>query len=415
MWAMMALGGRAVTSLGTFLIVTRALGVRDYGLFAGILAFATALLPFTNFGAGHLLMQRVSRDTGELPQAWGDALASSMAGTLLTLSAVGLVGPLLIPGVPAWTIVLLASSELLFVSVGQVVAFAYEAQRRFWVSTVVTASYGLARFLTLLLMFLRAPRLALGTVAITLFLVALVHGAAAGLLLTTVSRPRFGLGSAWRAIRSGSNYMFSQFSTGLQNDVDKTMLVSLGMPAAAGVYTAGYRVITYSLLPVQSLVYATYPRFFRRGESGGIENTWRYARRLSKPMALYGVVTMVMLVVLAEPITSVIGGGYAEVTSVIQLMAALVIIQGIRTTLSNALTGANYQTARTVIILTAAVANIGLNLVLIPLYSWRGAMIATYITEAFLVIASWSVIQRKRRAEASTTPTPDLATAGGRE
>jgi hypothetical protein len=42
-------------------------------------------------------------------------------------------------------------------------------------------------------------------------------------------------------------------------------------------------------------------------------------------------------------------------------------------------------------------------------------MIATYITEAFLVIAAWSVIQRKRRAEASTSPTPDLATAGGRE
>jgi O-antigen/teichoic acid export membrane protein len=400
MWAMVAQGGRAVTSLGTFLIVTRALGVRDYGLFAGILALATALLSFTNFGAGHVLMQRVSRDGDELPQAWGDALLASAIGTALTLSGVGAFGPLLIPGVAAWTIVALASSELLFVSVGQVVAFAYEARRRFSMSTVVTASYGLVRFLALLLLYLRTPRLELETVAITMFLVALLHGVAAALMLTSVSRPQFDLGRAWRFIRTGSNYMTSQFSTSLQNDVDKTMLVSLGMPAASGIYTAGYRVVTYSLLPVQSLVYATYPRFFRRGQAGGIEDTWGYARRLSKPMVGYGAVTLVLLVVLAAPIASVIGGGYAEVAEVIRYMAALVILQSVRTTLGNALTGANYQTYRTVIIIVAALGNIGLNLLLIPHFSWRGAMIATYISEAFLVIASWSVIQRKRGVEA---------------
>lgn len=411
LWSMLAQGGRALASLGTFLVVTRALGVRDYGLFAGVLALASALLPFTNFGAGHLLMQRVSRAPDELGRAWGDSLVASAIGTTLTLLGVAVVGPLLIMDVPRWAIVLLASSELLFVSIGQVVAFAYEAQRRFWVSTVITVAYGIVRFLAVLALFVGIPRLDLETVAVTLFAVAFAHSVATAVVLTLAARPTFDFASAWASIRSGSNYMFSQFSMGVQNDVDKTMLVAAGMPTAAGLYTAGYRVVTYSLLPVQSLVYATYPRFFRRGHAGGIEHTWRYARFLSKPMLAYGAVTMTALVVLAEPIADVIGDEYGEVVSVIRVMAPLLLLLSIRTTLGNALTGANYQTFRTVIIVIAALANIGLNLALIPQFSWRGAMTATYITEVFLVVSSLAAIRRMRRAEAALRPPPDAAVA----
>lgn len=409
---MLAKGGRAVTSLATFLLLTRALGVRDYGFYAGVLAFTNALLPLASFGAGHLVMQRVSRDRDTLRQAWGDALLASAGGTALATALLATVGTLVIPGLPLRVILSLALSELIFVGLGEVVSYAYAAQGRFGMSAGIINAYGAARFLAIAVLYLTTPDLDLALVATAVLTVAAVHGATVALMLTLKARPRFNVRRGLRSMRSSGSFMISLASDSLQSDVDKTMLVAAGLPAAAGVYTAGYRVVSYSLLPVRSLIQATYPRFFVRGGAGGIHETWSYAKQISRPMLLYGVVAVGGLVLFAGPIATVIGEGFDEVATVIRIMAPLLVLQSVRTTISNALTGADFQNHRTVIFVVAALFNIALNLVLIPRFSWYGAVYATYATEALLVGATLGVIRSKRRAVGPYRPGSAEPTSG---
>jgi O-antigen/teichoic acid export membrane protein len=56
---------------------------------------------------------------------------------------------------------------------------------------------------------------------------------------------------------------------------------------------------------------------------------------------------------------------------------------------ADALTGAGYQGTRTTLLLLVAGTNLALNVWLIPLYSWRGAAIATIVSDAMLAVAIW--------------------------
>lgn len=413
-WSLAAQGGRAVASLGTFIILTRALGVRDYGLLAGVLALAKAIIPFSTVGARHLIVQRVSRDHDELASAWGDALITSALGVSTALVLVAGIGSLIIPNVPLPIVLALAAADFIYASIAEVAASAYVGLQRFRTSALLINSYGLARLATLAVAAIVLPSLDLRVTGVLLLGVSVVHAIGAAALLAVRARPELRFRRAVRSMRTGANYMVMLFSDGTQSDIDKTMLVSANLPAAAGVYTAGYRIVSYALLPVSSLIHASYPRFFVQGGSGGVEQTWHYARRLARPMAAYGACAVVVLWLLAQPVVVVIGEGYGETATVIRLMAPLLLVQGIRTTLGNTLTGADLQTYRTVILLGAAVANIGMNLLLIPQLSWRGALLATYLTEALIVAATLIVVFAKRRQARSVMGAAHLERAGRR-
>ena len=73
---------------------------------------------------------------------------------------------------------------------------------------------------------------------------------------------------------------------------------------------------------------------------------------------------------------------------------------------ADALTGADAQGLRTLLQLCTAVLNIGLNLFLIPAYSWHGAAWATLICGGFLATALWlTVMMLERRPRPPTDAT----------
>jgi len=59
---------------------------------------------------------------------------------------------------------------------------------------------------------------------------------------------------------------------------------------------------------------------------------------------------------------------------------------------ADALTGAGHQGYRTVVQVGIAALNILLNLWLIPLYSWRGAAIATIVSDGLMGVAIWTLV-----------------------
>ena len=398
-WSLVAVGGRAAASLVTFLILARTLGPAAFGRYAGILAFVTVLLPVTSAGAGHLVIQRVARNPAVLAEAWGNALVAGAVGLGGILATVLVVSPIVLPEVTATLVLVFAAAEFLATSVVEVASQTYTALRRFAASAVVLVLYGLGRVLALLTLLSWQDRLTLPAVAMAYLAVSLLVGlGASAALMTRYTAPQLSLLGGVRAVRDGAKYMLSQVSERLHNDIDKTMLLRAGFAEANGFYSTGYRLVSYAFLPGTALIAASYPRFFTKG-AGGVAATAAYARRLALPLGGYALLIGTGLMVGAGLADNLLGDAYGEVTNVIRALAALPLIQGLQVLAANALTGADAHGFRVRAVIAAALANIALNAVLIPRYTWEGAAMATYISEGALLIALLVGIGLRRRRE----------------
>ena len=156
-------------------------------------------------------------------------------------------------------------------------------------------------------------------------------------------------------------------------------------------YTAAYRVVSFAAMPVLALQSATYPEFFVRGQRG-LATTLAYSLRLMRFTLAYAVVAVVGLLILAPIATLLLGPGFAMTMPVIRLLAVMLVAQAASLLLANALTGADRQGTRTLIQIIVAIANVGLNLWLIPLYGTEGAIATTVISEFGLLFGLALVI-----------------------
>jgi O-antigen/teichoic acid export membrane protein len=68
--------------------------------------------------------------------------------------------------------------------------------------------------------------------------------------------------------------------------------------------------------------------------------------------------------------------------------------------LADALSGANAQSIRTAVQVAVAILNIGLNLLILPRWSWRGAAWTSLISDAVLLGAVYMVVRHKIAAAA---------------
>jgi O-antigen/teichoic acid export membrane protein len=187
------------------------------------------------------------------------------------------------------------------------------------------------------------------------------------------------------------------------NDIDKIMLSRLADLTATGVYAAAYRVIDVSMTPVRSLAAAAYPQFFRKGVDG-LAATWRYARSLIAKAALYGALASAGIWLCAPVLPLILGPRYGEVVSAVRWLALIPLLRCLHSFMADALSGAGLQRVRTGIQVVIALVNIGLNLVILPRYSWRGAAWTSLACDGLLVLAFWSAALHYRNRQASALP-----------
>ena len=63
-------------------------------------------------------------------------------------------------------------------------------------------------------------------------------------------------------------FALSYSTSGICDNIDKTMLGHYGMNAANGIYTMAYRAIDVATMPLYAVQGAAIPRFFRNGAAG---------------------------------------------------------------------------------------------------------------------------------------------------
>jgi O-antigen/teichoic acid export membrane protein len=389
----MGQGMRQLLRAAYFLIVPRALGVDQYGLFVGVTSLAAVLAPFATLGIGALLVKNVSRNKKVFSEYWGNSLVLSVAsGSALILLMMG-VARVFLPGKVPWTLVfVVAISDLLFAKILDVGTQAFQAFDMLGKTAKLNVLASLTRVIgavIFVIFFRRSGAMMwawiylLASVLTTVLTMQWVN--------RSLGRPVLALWRIKPELLEGCYFSVSMSSQSIYNDIDKTMMVQLSTLDGAGIYAAAYRLIDVAFLPVRSLLWAAYPSFFRHGQ-GGVAAGAKYARRLIGKAGLYSLLACVVLFFGAPIVPHLLGAEYARTTTALRWLSPLPLLKTLHYFVADSLSGAGLQGLRTSVQVGVAVFNILLNLWLIPAYSWRGAAWSSLASDGMLAASLWIVV-----------------------
>lgn len=386
-------GGQLIIRAFYFVIIARALGAHGYGAFVGVTALVAIASPFSGWGSGGLLIRSVTRDPTTFREQWGKALLLTAISASALFGIVIAVARAFLPAaIPFTLIAAVAFSDLFFFRLIDIGAQTYQAFERLDRTAVLRALPSLARLVGAALMLLTisdATPVQWGGVylATTVF----SAGITVHLVNRELGRPKLDIGNVFAGWKDGFFFALSLSAQSVYNEIDKTMLARLATLDAAGIYAAAYRLISVAVAPVRSILYAAYSRFFVYGAEG-INGSIRYAKKLLPIGIISSLVPAVLLYVFAPIIPSVLGDDYIEAVDAIRWLAFLPLLKAGHYFAADGLTGADHQAVRSIIQVVVGLVNAILNLVLIPKFSWRGAAIASLVSDGLLAVLLWGAI-----------------------
>ncbi|MBU4608944.1 MAG: flippase, partial [Euryarchaeota archaeon] len=179
----------------------------------------------------------------------------------------------------------------------------------------------------------------------------------------------------------GLNSLFAVFFF----KIDTILLALLVGDVAVGIYNAAYNpLLTLSMIVAAMVSTAVYPVMSRQfNDSKHLLGS--FAVISSKYLAIIGFPIALACLVLADKfILLFYAGSYLESILPFQILAFFIPIRMISTITGTFLSSINRQGLRTVSVCLSAAFNVVLNLLLIPLFSFVGASIATVLSEMLL-------------------------------
>jgi O-antigen/teichoic acid export membrane protein len=409
LWMSAGQGLRLLIQALFFTAIARSLGVRNYGAFVGVVALVGILYPFGSLGSGNLMVKGVARDKGLFSTMWGAALATTTFCGAILIAVVVLLSTLALPPtIPKRLVLLVAISDIFGLNVITIACQAFQAfEQLHWTAAinVFLSAIRLSGVLVLVAICRHPSALQWGYVYTGT--AAIVAAFSSGFVYTKLGPPRLVFGRSLAEFREGFYFSISLSAQTIYNDIDKTMLARLGTLDATGIYGAAYRLIDVTVVPVQALLYAAYPNFFRKG-AAGVSYSFSYAKPLLKRAMGYGILVCFVVLLLAGIVPYVLGADYARTTEALRWLSLLPFLKAMHYFLSDTLTGAGFQGLRSGIQTGVAIFNVIINLWLIPLYSWRGAAWSSIASDALLAsavgTAVWILSKRSRRVLGQSQP-----------
>ncbi|HEY0784755.1 MAG TPA: oligosaccharide flippase family protein [Acidobacteriaceae bacterium] len=379
-----------------FLLMGRMLGSREYGSLIGVVALVNVLSQFSSLGMEMILLRNISRDAASFAVSWGRALVVSGAGFLVLLAVALLYGRLFLAPELRSLVPWVAVSDGLLGKLSQLASRAMQgADCAAW-SARLAALTNIARTLVaglLLVYCLHGHRHAAALTWVRVYWLSTLAVAVFSLVLVTrtLGRPRLAR-VGWRDLGEGLSFSLSSSAISVYNDLDKTLLVSMGQAYAAGIYGAAYRVIDVLTTPIYSLYAAAAPRFFREG-AHGVADAARFSRRMLRWTLPFGAGAALLLTVGAPLLPLAFGHSFSGSVSALRWLCLLPLIRGAQYAWGTTITASASQWLRTTTQAGAALLNLALNLVLIPRWSWQGAAAASLITDGALALSNGLLVR----------------------
>ena len=407
LWMLFSKLFNIVMQAAYFIIIARLLGRENYGMFIAITAVANLVFPFVPLGSEHLLIKNVSVDRSTFNTNWGNGLILSTAnGTIFTIILL-LLSPIIFPeGVPWVSVLLILVADLIclaLLDLGYKSLMATNMINKTAQLGVLSTCGKLLAALSLVVFF---PNPTVATWSYLYFTSSIVMATITILLITKMlGVPRPVLSELKSNIVQGFYFSISTSANNINANLDKSMLSKISGVGATGIYASAYRFIDVGNTPLLALFGATYTRFFQHGASG-IRGSLGFAKKLLPILSLYAVATVIGFWLLAPFIPAILGEDYSDAVEALLWLSPLPAIATFQYLAADTLTGSGNQKSRSVVQVGAAVINVVLNIILIPLFSWKGAACATLISDSLRLICLWLIVFVLYRRESKQDYSP---------
>ena len=390
-------GFRLVIQAAYFVLIARSLGPDAYGAFVTVVAIAALLGPFSGLGTPNLFIKNVRSGKRDAAICWGNGiLLTVFSGSLLSALAVGLTFILHLKTAP-FVVLVVCLADMVLLKVTELAAFGFAALDRMQQTSIQNVVVSLLRLAGIAALMVTTHQVTLHRwvlVYLLTTLLGMVYAVQKGSQLW--GRPGTDLAALREDVTEGVYFSIAGSATTVYNDIDKIMLSKLADLSSTGVYAAAYRVIDVSMTPIRSLAGAAYPRFFRKGVDG-IGATYAYALSLIAKAAVYGSLASAGLWLFAPILPHILGSKYDAVVPAVRWLALIPFLRCLHSFMADALSGAGLQRTRMGIQVLVALINIGLNLAILPRYSWRGAAWTSLGCDGLLVVMFWLTALYYRR------------------
>lgn len=405
LWSALTDGAALLTSMVSFYLVTRALPNERYGGYVGIYGLLGAIGAFSFSGVGLAALQRL---IGERDDP-NDTLRSFLSLTLLTgctLSVLAIGLSLAFLRLSAVEITLLVVAELLGPATIYLSAILVQGVSGFAPAARVKLGLVAIRLSAVLGLHLTG-HLTIAGLGATILVLFFLYGA--WLLAFHLPRHGYQVSFGWPsglALKASGVFSVPMVANKMQTDADKFLLNAYGFRAEAGVYGAAYRLVLLALTPLGSLDTAAFQRFLPRGEPDAIGVHWRRATRLGLLMGVASIVAATGLWICLPLLHFLIEDRYNEAFDIVPWLLFMVPLVSTSNTALNGLLGLGRPNTRAVVTILSSVISMVSYLLLIPNHGWKGAAVATYISEVALALIAWSTLwyyQRKADDEVRRT------------
>ena len=374
-------------------LVARTLGPHDFGRFQFALALTLLLSFVVMLGLPKLLVRELARD----PDGAVTRIDSALFICLVAGGVVG--GPLLGIGWLAgadMSLLLMAGLTMIADSMARIVMSLFWAVERMRYEAVAVGIQESA-FVAFTLLVLAADggvegvMLAYLTSRAVGFVVAWVIAATK---LSCPTRPRRHAGVVRPMLKATVPFAIDDGLSLAYVRIDAVLLGVFKGPTAVGLYQSATNLVLYLNVLPRMLNMSMYPQMSRAWPDHPL--ALRHLRDAS--LRLLGAVAIPITVgsfLLAPEIFGTLyGPKFEPAVRFYQLLVLVIPLRILGNTLGTAITSVDRQAQRAFIVGVAAALNLGLNLILIPMWSIDGAVVATLVTESWVFLA-YAVLLRR--------------------
>lgn len=392
-----------------FVFLARLLNPTQYGVLAGAVALVTVVSQYSTMGSGLTLLRYVSQDQKRFPEYWGNVLMSTAFYGSLIVLILHFTGHWLVGAESASLLTLIAFSDCICGQFSTCAAQVFQAFEHMRLTATLNLLTNLLRLVLACSMLFILHHAIAKEWAIAMLAISICAACASFAVVThRFGWPRFRPRLLLTRGAEGFIFAVSGSTTSAYNDFDKVMLGHYGMTVANGIYSMAYRVINIATMPIQSIEAAAFPRFFREG-ANGVAAVQPLAIKILRRTVLFGLVAAVGIFLCAPIVPFFIGKGFTPSISALRWLCLIPFFRSFHLCAGDAMAGVGQQKLRLLCQAIAAGSNFGLNLYLIPHYSWLGAAIASLLTDGGLAVLTWSVLLWLRRRERATALSMQIA------
>lgn len=398
---------RILTTSVFTIFLARTLGRSGFGLFMGIVALASVVAPLSGLGLNGVIMSHLSKDPSQHRSMLGHSIFLIIVLGIPISGFVTISGLLLFNESNSswWIIFAIVFSECVLFRIHLNVGVIFQALEQLEMTSMSNAIYGSSKLAAVLIgMFLVDPLsieawaniyLATNLVVTLIDLFFFIHH---------FGLPKKSTLVPLSTIKLGFPFAIGSILQSLYTDSDKILLTNIHSSVVNGIYNAAYKIVIMFIMPIQSFVASQAPHFFRVG--------FPTARILGNRSMSYsigiGIFAAIIVFISCPYLSWILGKEYTESAQVLRYLTVLPILQSVHMVLGEVLAASGLQRMRVFGQFIATVVNVILNLLFIPIYSWKAAVWSTLICETLLLILFYCFTNRGYRrlsiGKSFTTP-----------